>query len=68
MELDQGLGQGVDLGDLLRGAREVELDPVARRQDHSSVPGNVRDSRSSPAAQRGPSKASASRTEAGADR
>src|SRR6516225_3046477 len=39
VELDQQLGQGVGLGDLLRVACSVELDPVARRQDDELVAG-----------------------------
>ena len=39
MELGQQVGQGVGLGDLLGTARDVELNPVAGRQDHELVAG-----------------------------
>ena len=37
MQLNEHVGQGIDLGHLLRAARDVELDPIARRKDHELV-------------------------------
>src|SRR5262249_22818782 len=39
VELDEGLGQGLGPGDEVRAAGGVELDPVARGQDHQLVAG-----------------------------
>src|SRR5581483_9128045 len=37
VEPEQGAGEFVGLGDAFRRAREVDLDPVARREDHRLV-------------------------------